>query len=74
MSWNVPEQTATPKEKVEQIKKKFEWLKDQYKVSSEDIVSCMERYQKGIIKSLQEFGITSEYQEEVLKLIRGLKS
>ena len=26
MSWDNPEMTATPKEKVEQIKKKFEWL------------------------------------------------
>ncbi len=73
MSWNVPENLVKPKAKVEQIKKKFEWLKDGTDASNQDIVSCMEKYQKGIIKALNDYGITSEYQEEVLTLIRKLK-
>jgi hypothetical protein len=65
---------VTTKEKAQQIKKKFEFIEDGTELSRKDVEVCAIKYQKGIIKVLKDHDINSEYQNEVLNILKAEKN
>ena len=67
---DIPENKQTPNQKAQQIKKKFEKFKIGTDLSKQDLKEIHIKYQKGIISALKKYGITSEYENEVLEILR----
>ncbi len=65
--------TATPVARAKQIKKKFEFLEDNGDlIHKKDLKKCSLKFQKGIIKILKDYGIHSEYENQVLIELKKL--